>query len=219
VATLEDKEKHREQTLKKARQKIRRLVNANAGQWTSPNGQKAKPKFLTLTFKDNETDLKKANYEFMKFIQRLKYRYRLDVKYLAVVEFQKRGAIHYHLILFNMPYIDQLDALQAVWGHGFIKLKGIKEVDNVGAYLCKYLTKETAEKLKEEKSYFSSRGLHQPEVLKNDKKIDQLVAGLGSPRFEAEYSNEYIGITKYKQFNLNSQECVQKERKKVNEVK
>ncbi|GAI10009.1 unnamed protein product, partial [marine sediment metagenome] len=38
-----------------------------------------------------------TNREFKKFIQRLRYQYG-DFKYMAVIEFQDRGAIHYHMI-------------------------------------------------------------------------------------------------------------------------
>src|SRR5690554_214651 len=54
---------------------------------------------LTLTFKENMTDYDTADKEFMKFIQRLKYKYG-DFEYISVKELQERGAIHYHVILF-----------------------------------------------------------------------------------------------------------------------
>lgn len=86
-------------------------------------------KFFTLTFKDNLTDVKEANYLFMKFIQRLKYKFSKDIKYLAVVEFQERGAVHYH-VLSNIPYIPQRE-LQDLWGLGFVFINAITHVDNI----------------------------------------------------------------------------------------
>jgi hypothetical protein len=53
--------------------------------------------FTTLTFRENLHNIKEANYEFLKFIKRVKYKFG-DFKYLAVIEFQDRGAIHYHMI-------------------------------------------------------------------------------------------------------------------------
>lgn len=205
MAASEKKEQNREQSLRIARQKIRRLVNSNAGQWTEPSGSIAKSKMLTLTFRENEKDIKKANYEFEKFIKRMNYYYRINIKYLAVVEFQKRGAIHYHLILFNMPFIDDLKALESIWGNGKINIKALKNVDNIGAYLCKYLTKDTAERLKEKKCFFYSRGLKKEEVIKDEKKINLLQTGLRAPKFEATFKNEHIGYINYKQYNLNRQ--------------
>src|SRR5690625_6245854 len=82
---------------------LRRTINANVGQWGDYF-----PKFMTLTFKQNIKDHKTANDEFKKFIQRLNYRVtgqkRAVLKYTAVVERQRREAIHYHVIFYNLPY-------------------------------------------------------------------------------------------------------------------
>ena len=44
-------------------------------------------KFVTLTFKDNVTDLDKANYEFRQFIKRLNYKvYGKKCSYLSIVQ-------------------------------------------------------------------------------------------------------------------------------------
>lgn len=95
-ASKKDKEINRNKVLARNRRTVRQLVNSN------PDCNK----FLTLTFADNLTDIDKANYQFKKFIERLKYRYSsIELKYIAVIEFQKRGAVHYHL-LNNLPYID-----------------------------------------------------------------------------------------------------------------
>jgi len=128
----------RERSLKRAKANLRRLINANAGQY----GKEFTAKFLTLTFKDNVKDLDKANYEFEKFIKRLNYycfgTKKANLKYTCVVEFQKRGAIHYHVIIYNMPYVKAND-IANVWGNGFIKINKIDDVDNVGAYVAEYL--------------------------------------------------------------------------------
>lgn len=65
----------------------------------------------------------------MKFIQRLKYKFGKDIKYLAVIEFQQRGAVHYH-VLSDIPYIKQ-DELQDLWGQGFVFINAISHVDNI----------------------------------------------------------------------------------------
>ena len=89
-------------------------------------------KFMTLTFKENIQDITYTNYEFNKFIKRLNfYLYhekKQKLKYLAVWENQKRGAIHYHIIFFDFPFIKTKD-LQEIWGHGFVKINKI-DVDS-----------------------------------------------------------------------------------------
>jgi len=99
---------------------------------------------VTLTYKDNMTDPKRLYKDFDKFIKRLRYAYRdkSSIDYICVVEPQERGAWHCHLLLrFNdldnvfIPSNDLAD----MWEHGFIKIKSLKDVDNIGAYLSAYL--------------------------------------------------------------------------------
>ena len=65
-----------------------------------------------------------------------------NLKYLAVWEKQKRGAIHYHIIFFGFPFIN-LDDLNKIWGNGFVKINKIDvdSKDNRGRYVSKYLQK------------------------------------------------------------------------------
>ncbi|MGG3360502.1 hypothetical protein ABER89_19145, partial [Bacillus safensis] len=64
-ANEEDREKNREIVLSRAKREVRRLINSNVDAWDE------KPKFFTLTFAENVTDIKWANNEFKKFRQRL----------------------------------------------------------------------------------------------------------------------------------------------------
>lgn len=122
---------------------IIRLINSNPDM----------NKFLTLTFSDNVSDLYYSNSEFLKFIHKVNYHVfhtkKRILKYLAVIEFQERGAIHYHVIC-NLPFVEH-DKLSSLWKHGFISINRIKDsknddisidCDNVGAYVCKYMTKD-----------------------------------------------------------------------------
>jgi hypothetical protein len=57
-------------------------------------------------------------------MMRLNYHIGHALKYVSVVEFQKRGAVHYHAVFFNLPFIVN-DELAAIWSHGFIKINAI----------------------------------------------------------------------------------------------
>lgn len=201
-ASQDDSERHRRNTVSKASKTIRRLINANADAW----GQE--PKFLTLTFAENVQDIKTANYEFKKFRQRLEYQLKLkSLKYVVVIEFQKRGAIHYHAVFFNLPYISS-NKLAEIWSNGYIKINKVKNNDNIGAYVTKYMTKEQQdkekmEKLKGQKSYFTSRGLFEPEEIFDEKQIESLESSLKEYEvYSAKHTSEYLGDIHYKQFNL-----------------
>src|SRR5699024_1049807 len=186
-------------------------INANIGAWGDYF-----PKFMTLTFKQNMKDHTEANKEFMKFSQRLNYKiYKKTsgLKYTCVVERQKRGAIHYHVIFYNLPYIS-FNQLLEVWQHKNeqrgLRINAITEIDNVGSYVVKYISKEIqalkdgkgGEREKDKKIYFQSRGLKKPseekitedeikKVMKNLSKADKV--------FQSEFENEYVGKIKYTQ--------------------
>ena len=197
----ENSVKYRTETFQKARKEVKRLINTNLHQWTDEEENRLNSKFLTLTFKDNVTDMKWANREFSKFIQRLSYNLAYKIKYLTVIEFQKRGAVHYHAVIFNMPYMPVRE-VQRIWGHGFVKLNKIDNIDNVGAYVCKYMTKTDDDRLVGQKMYFKSTGLLQPEVV-TDFKTVQMWKGIfdgRKPAFETEFDAPYIGKIEYKQY-------------------
>jgi len=185
---------NREKSLKRAKNEIRRLINANID---------ILDKFITLTFSKNETDLNYCNYEFNKFIKRLKYKYG-DIEYIVVVEFQKRGAVHYHLLC-NLGYVRN-STLREIWGNGFVKINRIDRVDNLGAYVTKYMQKDmNDERLQGRKSYFRSKGLKKPIVYTTKKEVESLAVSLLhdlQPVYQNIVNSEYTGLTTYTQYNL-----------------
>ena len=203
---------HRAQVLQRAKRDLRRLINSNHGQY----GDQFTSKFLTLTFGDMVTDVKEANYEFKKFIKRLNYLIfntkKANLKYNAVIEFQKRGAIHYHVIIYNMPWTKHR-VIEETWGNGWIFINKIDDIDNVGAYVAEYLGgkdkgqgKEIDDhRLQGKKSYFSSRGLYKPIEITEKKVVEAVAAALPPENltYSADFENEHLGNITYKQYNLN----------------
>lgn len=201
-----DYESHRKQVLSRAKSTLRRLINSNHNQY----GKHFTSKFLTLTFGENITDLDIAHYEFKKFILRLNYLIFntkiTNIKYNAVVEFQERGAIHYHVIIYNIPYTRQ-NVIQETWGNGYVWINKINHVDNVGAYITEYMGKDIQDdRLEGRKSYFSSRGLFKPIEITDKKIVDTVGAALplNFLKHSSSFENEYLGKIDYKQFNLSS---------------
>lgn len=130
-----------------------------------------KTKFMTLTFKENKQDIEECNAEFKKFLKRLNYylynEKRMRLKYIAVWERQKRGAVHYHVIFFDLPYIKN-SKLREIWRNGFVKINRIDvdSADNRGRYVSKYFCKELDLKDYKKKAFFTSRNLKKPIVTK-----------------------------------------------------
>lgn len=193
-----DKEKNRDDVLRRARQRVRRLVSSNLGAWDE------KTKFITLTFRENMQDVKAANYEFKKFRQRLEYHLKVKLEYIAVIEFQQRGAVHYHVLFFNLPYIAHVD-LERIWRNGFVKINSVEDPDRVIRYVTKYMTKSNDdERLRGKKCYFTSRGLAKPvEEIIEKEDLDALRVALSPNKtFEKEFPSEYVGMVSYQQYNL-----------------
>ena len=205
-------EKSLSNSLKRTRNTLRRLINANTGRWG-----KEREKFFTLTFKENVTDHEKANAEFRSFIKKLNYKLfkkESGLKYVCVVERQERGALHYHIILFNMPYVPHAELLK-LWGHGAVRINEIDHVDNVGVYVVKYIEKEMrnmqsnkSAKVKDKKLYFASRGLYKPEEISDGtaegKRELREIAGKveGHEVYRKMYESEHYDTYEVIQYNL-----------------
>lgn len=201
------------QNARRAKNKVRRLINSNVYQYDDKKGEKIMPKFVTLTFAENVQEVSVANKIFTKFIMRLNNRIfggqveKRDLKYLVVMEFQDknfRGAVHYHAIFFNLPYL-KASVLADIWGQGFIKIKKINEVDNVGAYISKYLTKDLDDdRLDGKKRYFTSQGLMKPYIDIDIKKIELLKSSMleNYKVFDSTFQNVFTGQIDYLQYNL-----------------
>jgi len=183
--------------IKRARDNIRRLVMANCNKYS---------KFFTLTYKENMIDYKKFQYDWKLFNQNMRNN-GTSLKYLMIIEQQKRGAIHAHIIVFNQERIPW-QKLKKHWPHGSIDIHTIRKVKNLGAYVCKYLQKDLAETPllngKNIKLYQTSRGLNKPitqvEEFRLMEKLDKNQKMLISARYEIkDISGKLINIVNYRQ--------------------
>ena len=201
-------------SISRTRTNIRRITNANP----------RLDKFLTLTFAQSMPDLKQANYLFNQAIKRI-IRSLPDFEYIAVVEFQKDidyygkpkpqgGSVHYHLLcniemtenksISNIFNWEKHFALK-YWKNGFIKIKDIEQVNNIGAYFCKYLSKDMFDKrMFGKKKFFCSQTLNKPVELTGHDAIyffDKYVSST-KPIFQKTFSSEYSGIVDYSAYSL-----------------
>lgn len=203
-------DERRKQTTRDARNLTRRLALMNFG-----HGDK----FLTLTFRKHYTveHICEADAEFKKFVKRFKYKYKLDdFKYIAVREFMKNGRLHYHMICNWKEQFENEEQIKKVereigqpggtWGNGFVDVKNLDHVDNIGAYIVKYMTKNVAlELFKGKKIYLCSKGLQRPlEYTDYNAQliIDQYDLEQKKEVFSNAYLSEHHGIITYKEYNL-----------------
>lgn len=124
--------------MRNSMKKLRDLINCNV---VDPSHCR----WVTLTYKENMKDhvrLTKDHEAFMKRLRRYHAKRNLPkFKYILAVEPQGRGAWHIHTLWIypeRAPYLPNEDIRQ-LWGHGFVTVKKLDDVDNVGAYLTAYL--------------------------------------------------------------------------------
>ncbi|RFB28242.1 protein Rep [Brevibacillus sp. VP] len=186
---------------KRARREVINLVNANFDRHS---------KFITLTYEENMTDVEEARKHFDIFIKRMRRKYK-NFRYIVVIEFQERGAVHYH-IMSDLPYIPK-KKLREIWGHGYVKINAIDHVDNVGAYISKYMTKAEADiRMIQKKCYTTSRNMIKPTVLTNPWEIATFIRENGlkiddsvedkKRVFTSSYTSEHYGKIIDIEFNL-----------------
>lgn len=131
----------------RAKKQIFDLISCNVGKHLDYIGQVQRVKFLTLTFKENMGDIEKANYEITKFMKRLSYsifKVKKNVlKYISVPELQERGAWHFHIVLFNCPYIHFRQVLE-IWDNGGVYIQALPQGAKptvIARYITKYISK------------------------------------------------------------------------------
>ena len=105
-----------------------------------------KPLFITLTYVDNVCDYKKAKRDLKVMLQRIA-RMKPECSGIWKMEIQKRGAIHFHIILFNAGFID-VGTLQSMWcevtgenANNSLDLEIIRSKRGVIYYVTKYMCK------------------------------------------------------------------------------
>lgn len=190
-----------QKNIMRTRNTVRRLILSNFD---------TTAKFWTFTFDDKKVppeinrSVEGSNRLWELFIKRMRRKYG-NFRYLAVLEFQKaRGAIHYHCLC-DLPFVKQR-VVQDIWGNGFVSVNRIKHVDNLGAYVVKYMTKDlTDDRFFGCKTYQCSQGLDRPVEYRGEEAERLWMALELAQRKEAftnHYVSEYLGNIIYKEYNL-----------------
>lgn len=180
----ENRKANRKSTLNKARDNIIKLVSANEDMQT----------FITLTYKENFQDLTKSKAHLKTFFKKLKKDYP-SLKYLYVLEFQQRGAIHYHILTNINTKIKgtkrykkseihkhfEVEFSKKYWKYGFVDIQLLKSdgIRKVGNYIASYLVEDLFDlDLEGSRCYGKSRNLNKPITTKllTDIKPNALIA-------------------------------------------
>lgn len=126
-----------------------------------------KPSLLTLTMFEivGVGDSYKA---LTVFTQRLRFDFGPSFRFISVLEFQKRGAIHFHLICWGIPdnfiFNERNNRyFQRLWQRGFVDCLQTDGSPKLASYLSKYLSKSLSdERLGGSKAFSCSRNVLRP---------------------------------------------------------
>lgn len=172
-------EKIREDSLSRTRNQLIDYALENADCWLS---------FITLTFARNEEDVSVANKQFNLWCKYVRRAFP-DFRYLGTVEFQKRGAVHYHILTNIKPGGDLIPRREPIytynpvkkkeyrldyydlkyWRQGYSSAEDFSTYDdkfNAGLYICKYLYKDIDMRLFGRNKILKSNNLRKPDVIK-----------------------------------------------------
>jgi len=142
-------------SISRSKQRIFQIIEANHEKYDL-----FRTVFLTPTFKDQSHERKITDRRIHQFCRRLSYYLGYKVEYLFVTERHKSGAIHYHGLIFNMPFIPIKYLEKNIYKYGSLDIDIPSNIRSVTRYVSKYITKDLIKNIdKNKKCYISSRGL------------------------------------------------------------
>jgi hypothetical protein len=194
----------RQDNARRASLAFRRLVGANLGKPPSPL-------LATLTYGKNFTNLARAYRHYSSFVQALRHKFGKDFRYICVPEFQKRGAVHFHALVWGLPtevflLERKTRTLAGLWKQGFVYLKETDGNDKLSFYLSKYMAKAFVDaRLKNQKCYVASRNVLRPQILGGSFPLWPILDDYGvdeTPVIDKTYDTNYLKKCRYRLFKI-----------------
>lgn len=202
--------------INRSKMELQRLVKTNEDIFKT---------FITLTFEDNVKDISYANDKFTNWRRYIK-KVKSDFAYVCVPEFQKRGAVHYHLLT-NIDYTDfsmlskeemriykpkkgyQIFRTLNSWSHGFSNVQSMDNINVVG-YITKYMTKDIDNRLWGHRRYLYSQNLKKPTTsyidLETANIVDFLIYNDNIKKYNLKvnsvYADKFGQVIEFQEFKL-----------------
>jgi hypothetical protein len=190
-----------------AKKQIFRLIDANSGKWFSTSGIQHTLKFLTLTYADNVTSLKQASKDIALFLRKVNvYLKKIGenrLKYVLVYENQIRGALHFHVILFNLPFTEK-SLLESMWRHGFLHISAPKNKRDMNKVVAGYVSSSFSGNVKGKKRFYTSKGLKRSRIIRDEGEVLELLKTIPADTeiFESVSSYPFCGEVIRKEFRI-----------------
>jgi len=203
---LGERTKNRSQTnARSAAHSFRLLVGANLVGRTNPV-------LITLTYAKNYQNLDGAREHFKAFAKRAGAIFGEGFRYICVVEFQERGAIHFHTLCWGVPpkvirRERRTRLVASLWGQGFADIKRTDGNIKLAGYMAKYFIETFLDaRLFGRRAYTCSRNAYRPIIVK-DAILAPHFMGMALPDLstahlaqEAEYDTVWLGRCQFKRY-------------------
>lgn len=155
---------------------------------------------LTLTVAENTTDIGYENlHRVITFIDTRLKRCGTQFKYIAVKEYQSRGAIHYHILcMYDKPNVfpSTIEVAKS-WKLGFVKITAPKtriKLNKIVGYIGKYIGKGYEYDVLETKKSFTASQIKQIYKL-SPSRLDEVFRRFGkkvAEEFECTYRRVFL---------------------------
>jgi len=197
----------RADSIRRATKSFRRLVRANLDTAQSVT-------LVTLTMY-SIVPLKTSRQYLTRYLAKLTrecHKLNHEIKYIVVPEWQKRGAVHYHAIIWNLPKeISHNERttryLSRLWTLGFCDSTPTDGHVKLASYLTKYMRKSMQDiRLSGEKAYHASRNLVRPVSISSHFLMENkaLLVGTDSPRHTHNFRTQWLGNCTYETYSLDN---------------
>jgi len=201
------KQETRQNNARRSALVFRRLISANLGESTHPI-------LASFTYAENITSIGQAHKDFKAFIRRAYNVFATKFRYIAVAEFQKRGSLHFHALIWDVSALEltkterRTRLVAGLWGKGFVDLTPTDGDLKIAGYLSKYMSKAfTDPRLWHKKSYIASMNIKRPIVERNIMTLplfsDMLDNNLSTAEVlqDKSFNTQWLGKGRFRLFN------------------
>lgn len=167
------------------------------------------PTFVTLTMLE-DLGISRSYNVFAVFIRRCRRTLGKDFKYIAVPEFQKRGAVHFHVLIWGLDHLFENERnnryFQRLWQRGFVDSLPTDGSPRLAGYLAKYMSKALQDdRLHYQKAYVCSRNVLR-EVSFKTSIVPSFSREMGIEDIhlieQGSYDTKWVGRVNYKKYYI-----------------
>ena len=165
------------------------------------------PALFTLTH-SGIVGIEEGSKNLNKFIKRLRYEEGQEFRYVAVPEFQKRGSVHFHVLVWGLDSTKIKSERKeryfaGIWSYGFLDVTQTDGSDKLAGYLAKYMAKSFIDKrLCQKKAYMASRNVRRSSSVSNfPRDMLKMIVKKGSKVYQKDFQTQWLGSCRYQVYN------------------